>query len=144
MLHPHPRLHTETQKHLHLHLSPPHVAPPHPHRLSHHNSKRYQQRPRLNRLLHLTPLNPLGLHTIDETACQARFDNETIHRICQDYVMEILEALERECVIDLKSELIPTSDLDSNASGDDDPDTPLKETGDEGPREAEEKMSSTV
>ena len=42
--------------------------------------------------------------------------------------MEILEALERECVIDLESEApsdSDSSDLDSNASDADVPDTPL-------------------
>lgn len=69
--------------------------------------------------------------------------------------MEILEALESERVIDLESEApsdSDSSDLDSNASGEDDPDTPLEETvdegtagsGDEGGEHGVKQMSSSL
>ncbi len=85
--------------------------------------KKPEQRPPLNRLMHLTSLNPADLPTLDKTLRQAKVDNETIHWNCQDYVMEILEALERDCVIDLESDS-PSSHLDSNSSDDEDPAIP--------------------
>jgi hypothetical protein len=50
-----------------------------------------------------------------------KVDNDTLHWNCQDYVMEILERLEEECVIDLDSD--SGSDVDSGGGSGIDTDT---------------------
>ncbi|KAL2014033.1 hypothetical protein VTN00DRAFT_1558 [Thermoascus crustaceus] len=52
-----------------------------------------------HRSIVLASINEVDLPTFRDVVAAARVDNETSHWNCQDYVLEILEALEEECVV---------------------------------------------
>jgi hypothetical protein len=52
----------------------------------------------------LCEIQPGGVQQLRDIAKEAKVDNETLDWTCQDYVIEILEALEEACIIGFDGE----------------------------------------
>jgi hypothetical protein len=57
------------------------------------------------RMIFMDTVSPADVATVEDVARTTKIDNETVEWDCQEYVLDMLEILENECVVDDDDEI---------------------------------------